>query len=146
MDITDALRGEHAVFYAQFDYMETALRSGAIAEPRALGAMLAAALASHAHLEESLLFAAIEPHVGPSGLLAVMREEHDEIERLLEELPDVGDSESAKRQLAGIIALAREHFAKEEEVLFGMAAQVLTAESLTALGRQWADQRSVMLT
>ena len=144
MKITDALLGEHAVFYAQFDHLESAVPAADAADQvKAQGAMLAAALASHAQLEEELLFARLEPLIGHMGPLTVMREEHEEIERSLESLPGAEDLGQAKSQLLGVIAAAREHFAKEEQVLFGMASQTLSPEILVSLGAQWAERRAV---
>lgn len=56
MKVTDALLGEHAVFYAQFDYLEKTIPPAKdLALVKSQGAMLTAALASHAHLEDELL-------------------------------------------------------------------------------------------
>lgn len=53
MKITDALLGEHAVFYAQFEHLRQSLPvADALTQVHSQGAMLAAALATHAHLEE----------------------------------------------------------------------------------------------
>ncbi len=44
MKITDALLGEHAAFFAQFDYLEQAtLAANSVAQMKSLGGMLAAA-------------------------------------------------------------------------------------------------------
>ncbi len=146
MKITDALLGEHAVFYAQFDHLKQSVpHAETLAQVKSQGAMLAAALASHAGLEEELLFTTIEPLVGPMGPLAVMRLEHEEIEQGLERLPTVHDLNQAQELLLRIIEVAREHFAKEEQVLYLMASQVLPAEAMTDLGAQWAARRGVFL-
>src|SRR5574341_1358167 len=55
MKITDALKGEHGVFYAQFRFIEESLDGENLATLKALGAMLAAALAPHAHIEDESL-------------------------------------------------------------------------------------------
>ena len=39
--------------------------------------------------------------------------------------------------------MARDHFVKEEQMLFPLAPRVLDEETLTALGAQWAGRRSV---
>jgi hemerythrin-like domain-containing protein len=44
------------------------------------------------------------------------------------------------------ITLARQHFAKEEQVLFPMAQQVLDDQELFELGAQWAKGRKVLLS
>jgi hemerythrin-like domain-containing protein len=107
--------------------------------------MLATALAGHAHLEEDLLFKTLEPHIGAMGPLAVMRMEHDQIEGGLERLPAARELEQARELLLQVVEVARGHFAKEEQVLFPMASQALSAETLIDLGEQWAKRRAVTL-
>ena len=144
MKLTDALRGEHGVFYAQFTHLQNVVTDGTTpAQVRSQIALLAAALEPHARLENDLLFTALEPHLGPMGPLAVMRMEHDEIEAGLARLQQVQDVEHARHLLQQLLQLAREHFTKEEHVLFAMAEQSLSAEELTRLGVQWAQRRGV---
>jgi len=146
MRITDALLGEHGVFYAQFDHLEQAVPAAeTLAQVKDQAALLAAALKPHANLENDLLFAALEPHLGPMGPLAVMRMEHDEIEGTLARVQEVKDLAGAQDLALHAIQVARDHFAKEEQVLFPMAQQVLSAEALAQLGAQWAEQRQVRL-
>ena len=88
MKITDALLGEHGVFYSQFEYMERALPESddpdrLNVEVSLLSASLVAALETHARLEDELLFDALEVQVGPIGPLVMMRQEHQEIEQAL---------------------------------------------------------------
>ena len=100
MNVTDAFLGEHAVFYAQFDYMEKIIPvATSVLQVKTQGAMLKAALAGHAQLEEELLFKNLESHIGPQGPLAVMRAEHDEIERSLESLPGIKELPQAQALL-----------------------------------------------
>ncbi|MCK4975315.1 MAG: hemerythrin domain-containing protein [Anaerolineales bacterium] len=146
MKITDALLGEHAVFYAQFDHLEQAIpAANSIAQVKSLGAMLAAALASHAQMEEELLFTTLEPHIGSMGPLAVMRTEHDEIEKSLERLPMLREVDQVRELLLKVVTVAREHFPKEEQVLYPMANKTLSAETLIDLGAQWAARRAITL-
>lgn len=145
MKVTDALLGEHAVFYAQFDYLEKNIPpAGDLMLVKSQGAMLTAALATHAHMEDELLFIALEVHMNPSaGPLAVMRMEHDEIEGSLERLQSVEDLAEAKNLLLHAVQIARAHFAKEEHILFPMAGQMLEADTLKQLASKWAEMRMV---
>jgi len=89
MRIIEALLGEHGVFHAQFDHLA---QKAPTAETRAWvqgqAALLAATLNTHASLEDELLFSSLEPHLGPMGPLAVMRMEHDQIEKYLAQAQD----------------------------------------------------------
>ncbi len=147
MKLTDALIGEHGAFYTLFDEIEEiATRESAV--PMILGttAVLAAMVDSHATLEEELLFSALEPHLGKdSGPLAVMRAEHGEMQRLLEQIEDASDVDEAIHWVGEALSAARSHFQKEEQVLFPMARRLLGDEELTRLGSAWAEARRVTI-
>lgn len=145
MKLTDALLGEHGVFYAQFDHLAQAVPPESTLELiQSQAALLSAALATHANLEDELLFSALDPHLGHMGPLSVMRMEHDEIENALGQVQRASDLAEAKQWLSHAVRVARDHFAKEEQVLFPMAHQVLSEEQLTQLGAQWAQRRGVV--
>lgn len=145
MKITEALSGEHGVFYAQFDHLEQAvLAAPALEQVQSQVALLAAALATHASLEDELLFSTLDPYLGPMGPLAVMRTEHDEIERVLNQVQEVQDVRQAQQLILHAVQVARGHFAREEQILFPMARQVLDENTLAQLGAQWAGRRGVI--
>lgn len=144
--ITDALLGEHAILYGLFDQLAALVSGdGGLAELRTAVGLLGPLLASHARLEEDLLFSALAPHLGSAGPLQVMRMEHDEIDRLLGRFSDAAELPVARDLLHSLNEIVRAHFAKEEQVLFPTATQVLDPALLTRLGEQWADQRAVRL-
>lgn len=144
MTIIEALLGEHGVLYALFDHIERSLPDMTLDQLLAQGRLLEAALASHARLEDEVLFSALEPSLGVSaGPLAVMRLEHATIEDGLSRLLGTADAADARRQLRHVIATARDHFAKEERILFPMAVAALGTEALTTQGRTWAGRRGV---
>jgi len=146
MKLTDALLGEHGAFYALFDEIE-ALASLAETgtQVQSATAVLNALIKSHATLEDKLLFTALEPHLGSVGPLGVMRAEHDEIEQALVRIEDAKTLEDAAELVGPALAVARNHFHKEEEVLFRMAERFLDAETLVRLGRSWASARGVSI-
>jgi iron-sulfur cluster repair protein YtfE (RIC family) len=145
MRIIDALLGEHGAFYAIFNDLERDVPGmQEAAAIRAAGATLGAALATHATIENEVLFPEIERRVGPGGPLAVMRYEHDQIEGGLARLAGCGEAAAARVVLLGTLATAREHFAKEENILFPLAAQILEKE-MERLGDMWAERRGVMV-
>lgn len=146
MKITDALLGEHGVFYAQFHHIE---QSTPMLETRdeivVQAELLASALAIHAQLEEELLFQPLDPHIGEMGPLSVMRGEHEEIEGTLDRIPHLDGVLEVREQLVQIVGFARQHFAKEEQVLYPLAEQTLDEERLISLGSEWATRRRVMI-
>ena len=147
MLITDALLGEHGVFYLLFQDIEQALPaldSASALQNRA--APLAFSLEAHASLEDELLFTALEPHLGTqSGPLAVMRMEHDQIVNLLERIPSAPDLAQTRALAAQMIEVSRAHFQKEEQVLFRMARQFLDDATLSALGTKWSARRGLLI-
>ncbi len=146
MKLTDALRGEHGVFYAQFDYLEQAVPAVEdLAILKIQAAMLASALATHAQLEEELLFQALDPDASAMGPLTVMRAEHEQIEQALAQIPGLMDLAEAQRQLLRVVEIARQHFPKEEQILFNLAPESLGDEMLRDLGAKWAERRGVMI-
>lgn len=148
MLITDALLGEHGVFYLLFQDLEQVLPAlDSIAALQNRIAPLAFSLEAHAALEDELLFAALEPHLGvQSGPLAVMRMEHDQIVNLLKQIPSATDLAQGRALAAQMIEVSRSHFRKEEQVLFRMARKFLDEESLSALGAQWSARRGPLIT
>lgn len=143
--ITDALRGEHAVIYRLLSHVASECDETGIERTRTLAGELEAALEAHARLEEELLFCELEGRLPPQGPLAVMRAEHDEIERLLASFPHQEDPAEAYRAIKRLSSVARDHFAKEEQVLFPLAERLLGEERLRELGSRWASTCGVTL-
>jgi len=147
MKITDALLGEHGAFYAQFDRIEeTVPHTTSAGEVREQAALLAAALISHAQLEDTLLFERMRSAGGDEGLLSTMEAEHTEIAGLLTRAQGCPDVAAARDDLLEAVALARDHFAKEEQVAFPMAESIIGAAGLTALGARWSARREVFVS
>lgn len=148
IDVVDALLGEHGVLYAWFDAVEGALGSDpSAAEVAGLARQLAAVLGSHARVENELLLDEAARRGAEEGPLAVMRREHDDIEALLGEAVEAADAEPGRAAglLGEAIAVAREHFEKEELAAFPLAARVLGPEALAEAGVRWAERRRVRL-
>jgi iron-sulfur cluster repair protein YtfE (RIC family) len=145
MKLTDALLGEHGAFYILFDQIETiAASESAMAQSRGATTVLEAMVGSHATLEDELLFSALEPHLGKAqGPLAVMRAEHAELERILAHIQDEPDENRAILWIPEALRIARDHFHKEEQVLFPMAERILGDDILNQLGAKWAKARCV---
>jgi iron-sulfur cluster repair protein YtfE (RIC family) len=143
MKITDALYGEHGPLYALLRHCEESALQWEHADLILGARCLEAALLSHAEVEDALLFAALEARMPPHGPIEVMRAEHEEIDRALAALRTSDDEESARRHLLHAVVTARDHFAKEEQVLFPLAEQFLGVEELSRLGAIWAERRGV---
>lgn len=147
MKITDALLGEHGAFYAQFDRLEEQLPSCRdVAEVREQAALLDAALVSHARIEDELLFPQMAAAHLDQGLLDAMADEHQQIADRLARAQGTADLALARQELLEAVAIARDHFAKEERLTFPMATNSLGEPALLAMGAQWAGRRDVYLS
>ncbi len=143
MKITDALRGEHAILYAVFDRVERALPpTNAAAVVREQAAILAAALLSHAKIEDQLLLPALA-RSGDNVVAGAMAEEHESIAQALAAAHEADDVQAARGQLLAAVEEARAHFAREEQMLFPSAEAQLGRAQLEELGRRWAVARGV---
>jgi len=144
--ITDALLGEHGAFYAQFDRLDEQLPvCRDVAEVREQAALLAAALVSHARLEDELLFAAMARAGGDAGLLGAMESEHADIADRLSRAQGTANLAMARNELLEAVSMARDHFAKEERLAFPLADELLGAPALHELGAAWAGRRDVFV-
>ena len=146
MDIIDGLLGEHGVFYALFDWYEkSAARAETLADIQQIARPLAEALVSHAKLEDELLFPLLESDNFLRMPLLVMEREHKGIEQALQGVETCMRKSEALNQVLASIEAARQHFAKEERILFPRARQVLDEKQLAKLTRQWAEARGVAI-
>lgn len=137
MDIVEELLADHLKLRAAMSELE----AGRVT--RESLASFVRDLLTHARLEDELLFDSLEGSLpADHGPLAVMRAEHEEIEGRLARLEAADpDRDDLSADLRRLVAVAREHFLKEEEVLFGFARRLLDADRLRALGAELAERR-----
>lgn len=137
MDIVEELLADHLKLRAAMSELE----AGRVTRDSL--ASFVHELLTHARLEDELLFESLEGSLpADHGPLAVMRAEHEEIEGRLARLEGADPGrQDLSSDLHRLVAVAREHFLKEEEVLFGFARRLLDAERLRALGAQLAERR-----
>jgi hemerythrin-like domain-containing protein len=144
MKITDAFLGEHAVFYAQFTECEDILDRADLESLRHMAAVLASALDTHAQLEDKLLFGPLASRLNDElGIFQLMEQEHTQIAQLLGQISTAHTPGRAGELMSEMIAAARAHFEKEEQVAFPRAEQILGEDELRRLGRIWSDARGV---
>lgn len=143
MRIIDALLGEHGVLYGLFDHVESELESGR--DPTPYARLLDEVLRAHAHAEDDLLFDEMAAALGrEEGPAAAMMGEHGEISELLDRTRRVEGSD-LRAALQEIIALARDHFRREEEAAFPMAEELFDPSRLREMGTAWGARRDVRL-
>ena len=148
MKITDALLGEHGVFYGLMRHVEEAAPLwDDTSETRAAAAMLVSVLKTHADLEDEILFHLLEPDLGKqNSILSILRIQHEEIEVTLAKVIETELAARARELLLCTLDLIRDHFEREERDLFPEAERLLGPDRLIRLGAQWAERRGVRLT
>ena len=142
MKITDVLRAEHAVFHNLFDHIEAAVpRLKTLAEVKALAAVVEAVHEPHAKTEDDLFMEPLEHCFDQIGQNELFHQEHRRIEEALAKARQAKTLKVAKKILLGAMAASREHFDKEERIVFPLAERVLKAKTLSELGVAWLRRR-----
>ena len=144
MKITDVLRAEHAVFHDLFDHIEAAApRLKTLAEVKALAAVVEKVHEPHAKTEDDLFMKPLEHCFDQIGQNELFHKEHRQIEEALAKARQAKTVKEAKQILLGAMAASREHFDKEERIVFPMAERVLKAKTLSELGQAWLRRREM---
>jgi hemerythrin-like domain-containing protein len=144
MKITDAFIAEHAVIYAQLDFLEHAIPAArTLGEVKVMAGLLEAALKPHAEAEDELLFNGLEPGLDQMGKLEKVQHEHDAICKGLELVQAARTKKDAQRRLLNVVHLTRKEFDLEDRIIFRMAEELLREDTLVKLGKTWARQRVV---
>jgi len=156
MKAIDVLMDEHRLIERVLDALEEGAQRLARGEAVRPGFFLdiadfAAGFADgrHHQKEEGVLFPTMTQHGAPArgGAIAVMLEEHEAGRAFVRQLRAAAKGlESAERGAAGRViaaargyaALLRDHIAKEDEVLFPMAAQMIPEREQNAVMAQFA--------
>lgn len=144
--VIDGLLGEHALFYALFDGLEAVLPDVETHyEVHRHARVLEAALASHAEVEETCLLEDLAQAIPEAGPVEEMHGEHETIRNALRDALAADGLDEARRELLFTVDLARDHFEKEERMLFPKAEKALDDETLVELGQRWAKRRGVLV-
>jgi hemerythrin-like domain-containing protein len=146
MKITDVLRAEHAVFHNLFDHIEaTVPRLKTLAEVKALATVVEKLHEPHAKTEDDLFMEPLEHCFDQIGQNETFHGEHRQIEEMLARTRQAKNLKAAKRVLLEAMAACREHFDKEERIVFPMAESVLKAKTLSELGKAWLRRREMTM-
>jgi len=146
MKITEILMAEHAVFHNLFDHIEAAVsRLKTPGEVKLLAALVDKVMAPHTKTEDDLFIEPLEHCFEQIGQNETFHAEHRRIGEALARVHKARTLKDAKEILLGAIAASREHFDKEERIVFPLAERVLKAKTLSDLGREWLQKRQAAL-
>ncbi len=144
MKITDVLRAEHAVFHNLFDHIEAVLpRTRTAAEVKSLATVVETLLAPHTKTEDDLFMEPLEHCFDQIGQQETFHDEHKRIDAELAKVQQARNLKAARAILLGAVAAARDHFDKEERIVFPLAERILKAKTLSKLGETWLRRREV---
>lgn len=143
MKITEALLAEHLVFHTMLDHIEaTAPRLKTLAEVKSIAALMEAMLKAHSDTEDELFLGPLEHCFEQIGQRDAFIEEHQEIDGNLLLVQKAARLKQAQRLLLAAVAYSREHFDKEERIVFPLAERILKDKTLSELGQSWMEQRT----
>ncbi len=143
MKITEALLAEHLVFHHMFDHIEaTAPKLKTLAEVKSLAALMERMLKAHSDTEDELFLGPLEHCFEQIGQRDAFVEEHHEMDGNLQLVQQASRLKDAQQRLLAAVAHSRQHFDREERVVFPLAEQVLKETTLMELGQVWMDQRT----
>lgn len=146
MKITDVLRAEHAVFHNLFDHIEaTVPRLETLGEVKSLAALVDKVMAPHSKTEDDLFIEPLEHCFEQIGQNETFHAEHRHIEEMLASVQKTRTLAEAKKILVETMTASRDHFDKEERIVFPMAERVLKAKTLSELGKEWLQKRQAAL-
>jgi hemerythrin-like domain-containing protein len=142
MKITEILMAEHAVFHNLFDHIEAAApRLKTPGEVKLLASLVDKVMAPHSKTEDDLFIEPLEHCFEQIGQNETFHAEHRRIEEALANVQKAKTLADTKKILLRAIAASREHFDKEERIVFPMAERVLKTRTLSELGAAWLRRR-----
>jgi hemerythrin-like domain-containing protein len=146
MKITDILRAEHTVFHHLFDHIEaSAPRLKSLAEVKSLATLADKIMAPHSKTEDDLFIEPLAHCFEQIGQNETFHEEHVIIQQTFARVLKAREIATAKKLLLQAITASREHFDKEERIVFPLAERILKAKTLTDLGNEWMKRRDAAL-
>ncbi|HSH94270.1 MAG TPA: hemerythrin domain-containing protein [Roseimicrobium sp.] len=144
MKITEALLAEHVVFHHLFDQLEqTAKGVKSVVGLQTLATVLGGMLHQHSLVEDQLLMEPLDHCLDHLGQKETFHDEHEMIDKSMALIMSAKTVPKARRQLLETIQRAREHFDKEERIVFPLAEDSLSDRTLKSLGQDWRERRKI---
>jgi hypothetical protein len=146
MKITEILMAEHAVFHNLFDHIEASVpRLETLGEVKSLAALVDKVMAPHSKTEDDLFIEPLEHCFEQIGQNETFHAEHRRIEERLASVQKARTLADAKKILLEAMSASRDHFDREERIVFPLAERVLKAKTLSELGKTWLQKRQAAL-
>jgi hemerythrin-like domain-containing protein len=140
------LLGEHGAIYPLLERIENTASSADLQGLRIQASLLQSTLVSHADIEDSLLRPAIQQYLPPPAPAAdgtAAPTDHEIIRAGLAQVLAAVDERAARHWLLDTVAKTRQHFLKEETIIFAVAQRELSDRAQSELAAEWARRRGV---
>ncbi len=142
--IIDSLTLEHTVFDHLFHQVESQLpQLTTPQEAQLLGRLVEGILASHGDREENLAYAALDQFLANQNELDCLYQDHEEIDGRLERLKNARTLPEARQLLKEALHASRQHFKREELLIFPKLKTAFDEETLSELSEAWQKWEAV---
>ena len=136
--ITKTLTMEHAVFCKVFEQIELVLSATtSTPEVKLLTSLVEGLLRGHGETETSLAYSALDHVLADREAVKHLHQDHHEIDDHFKRIHCATDPAEALRLLKKALTATREHFQREETVVFPLLEKTLQPNTLLTLGGQW---------
>jgi hemerythrin-like domain-containing protein len=133
---------EHRLLLGVFEQIENILPEiTTTGEAERFAKMVKELLNRHADVEDNLVYVTLDHALDFQGKLNHLFQEHREVDFCFDNVPSAEDLPHARTLLKRALKASREHFLREERVIFPLIEQVLTNETLIELGYLWEQKQ-----
>lgn len=139
--ITDFMAADHTACDNEFARAEEAALADDWSEAESAFNKFRDDMAHHFKMEEEVLFPALKSAGGPAGPVHVMLMEHAQIKELLKQMAEAVAQKNASSYgglSETLLIVMQQHNHKEENILYGMADDILADQREALLGRMQA--------
>jgi hemerythrin superfamily protein len=133
VDALELLKLDHAKVKKLFDQAESAAEK----EQKSIFTQIKTELETHASIEESVFYPAMQRYEELKEMVAESLQEHNNVKTLLQEMATLSDSEAFQDKLEELIDNVEHHAEDEEEgKMFPKVRELVSANELEKLGAQ----------
>lgn len=126
--ITDYMAADHTACDNEFARAEETALAGNWSEAETAFKTFREAMAHHFKMEEDVLFPALKSAGGPAGPVNVMLMEHAQMKELLRQMAEAVAQQNTQKYgglSETLLIVMQQHNHKEENILYGMADDIL---------------------
>jgi hypothetical protein len=136
--ITQALILEHEILRQIFYQIERVLsRSQSARVVKSLALVVEGLLTNHAKIEINLAYSVLDHVLAERDASQGLYQDHEELDGHFAPIHRTSDPAKASSLLKKALTATREHFRREEQIVFPTLEEILRPETLWTLGDQW---------